>query len=86
MAIFMGGTPAGAPMIGWISEQLGPRWTIGVGSVAVALALVGVSFWLARSENVRVSYESQRRPRITVSTTPVPDDERPTVPVLGAVR
>ena len=31
MAIFMGGTPAGAPMIGWISEQFGPRWTIGVG-------------------------------------------------------
>jgi MFS family permease len=86
MAIFMGGTPAGAPMIGWISEQFGPRWTIGVGSVAVALTLVAVSFYLARSENVRVSYESQRRPRITVSTTPVPADQRPTVPVLGAVR
>ncbi|WP_299445752.1 MFS transporter [uncultured Phycicoccus sp.] len=71
MAIFMGGTPAGAPMIGWISEQFGPRWTIGVGAVAVGLTLVAVSVWLARAENVRVSYESQRRPRVTVSTSPV---------------
>ena len=70
MAIFMGGTPAGAPLIGWISEQFGPRWTIGIGAVAVGLALVGVSLWLARSENVRVSYESQRRPRVRVTRVP----------------
>ncbi|QKE82575.1 MFS transporter [Arthrobacter sp. NEB 688] len=74
MAIFMGGTPAGAPLIGWISEQFGPRWTIGIGAVAVGLALVGVSFWLARAENVRVSYESQRRPRVSVTTVPSADD------------
>ncbi|HMM94928.1 MAG: MFS transporter [Micrococcales bacterium] len=74
MAIFMGGTPAGAPMIGWISEQFGPRWTIGVGALAVGLALVGVSVWLARAENVRVSYESQRRPRVSVTTAPVPPE------------
>ena len=69
MAIFMGGTPAGAPLIGWISEQFGPRWTIGIGAVAVAVALVGVSVWLARSQNVRVSYESQRRPRVRVTAS-----------------
>jgi MFS family permease len=86
MAILMGGTPVGAPMIGWVAEQFGPRWTIGVGSVAVALAVAAVSVRLARSENVRVSYESQRRPRLSVSTTPVPDADRPTVPVPEAVR
>jgi MFS family permease len=86
MAIFMGGTPAGAPMIGWISEQFGPRWTIGVGAVAVGLSLVAVSVWLARSENVRVSYESQRRPRLAVSTVPGSERERPTVPVPEPAR
>jgi MFS family permease len=86
MAIFMGGTPAGAPMIGWVSEQFGPRWTIGVGSLAVGLTLVGVSVWLARSENVRVSYESQRRPRLAVSTVAARDHDRPTVPVPEAAR
>ena len=71
MAIFMGGTPVGAPIIGWIGEVWGPRWTIAIGTVAVALALVGVSIWLGRHENVRVSYESQRRPRFRVTTAPL---------------
>jgi len=85
MAIFMGGTPAGAPLIGWISEQFGPRWTIGIGAVAVGLVLVGVSLWLARSENVRVSYESQRRPRVRVTSAPLVS-ERATVPVPEPAR
>ncbi len=85
MAIFMGGTPVGAPMIGWVSEVLGPRWTIGVGSVAVGLSLAAAAAWLARSENVRVSYESQRRPRLALSSTPVLDG-RPTVPVPEPAR
>lgn len=71
MAILMGGTPFGAPMIGWISEQFGPRWTIGIGAVAVALALAAASVYLARTENVRVSYESRRTPHLTVTSTPV---------------
>ena len=71
MAIFMGGTPVGAPIIGWIGDVFGPRCTIAIGTVAVALALGGVSVWLARHENVRVSYESQRRPRFRVTTAPV---------------
>ena len=86
MAIFMGGTPVGAPMIGWVSEVLGPRWTIGVGSVAVALSLGAAALWLARAENVRVSYESQRRPRLAVSSSPVPAADRPTVPLPEPAR
>ena len=35
MAIFMGGTPVGAPIIGWIGDVWGPRWTIAIGTVAV---------------------------------------------------
>jgi MFS family permease len=38
MAIFMGGTPIGAPIIGWVGETFGPRWTILVGGIASALA------------------------------------------------
>lgn len=83
MAIFMGGTPAGAPLIGWVAEQFGPRWTIGIGAVAVGLALVGVSIWLARAENVRVSYESQRHPRVIVTSVP---SSVPTVPAPEAAR
>jgi MFS family permease len=68
MAIFMGGTPLGAPVIGWIGDVWGARWTIGIGSVAIGVTLVAVSAWLARRENVQVSYESQRRPRLRIRT------------------
>lgn len=73
MAIFMGGTPIGAPIIGWIGEVWGARWTIAVGPIAVGITLVAVMWWLARRENVRVSYESQRSPRITIETAPIRD-------------
>ena len=36
MAIFMGGTPIGAPVLGWIAEHFGARWTlIGGGALTV---------------------------------------------------
>ncbi len=41
--------------------------------VRLECALVVVAIWLARVENVRVSYESQRRPRGQVGTSPAPD-------------
>ena len=28
MAVFMGGTPIGAPVLGWIGDEFGPRWTV----------------------------------------------------------
>ena len=84
MAIFMGGTPVGAPIIGWVGETFGARWTIAIGPIAVGVVLVGVAVYLARSENVRVSFETQRRPRLLISTAPA----RPPVsePVPQAVR
>ncbi|CAN7318376.1 MFS transporter [Knoellia sp. LjRoot47] len=73
MAIFMGGTPIGAPIIGWIGEVWGARWTIAIGPIAIGITLVCVMWWIARQQNVRVSYESQRSPRITIETVPVRD-------------
>jgi MFS family permease len=40
MMIFMGGTPAGAPVIGWVGETFGARWTLIGGG---ALTFVGVA-------------------------------------------
>jgi MFS family permease len=44
LAIALGGTPVGAPIIGWIADSFGPRWALGVGAasglVAAAVAMV----------------------------------------------
>ncbi|GAB3442863.1 MFS transporter [Phycicoccus ginsengisoli] len=68
MAIFMGGTPLGAPLIGWIGDAWGARWTIAIGTIAVGVTLVAVSYWLAKHENVQVTYESKGRPRLRIRT------------------
>lgn len=80
MAIFMGGTPVGAPIIGWIGDVFGARWTIGIAPVAIGITLIGVAISLMRSENVRVNFETQPRPRLLISSEPV--RSRVTEPVL----
>ena len=32
---FIGSTPIGGPIVGWIGEHIGPRWALGLGGVAV---------------------------------------------------
>jgi MFS family permease len=78
MAIFMGGTPLGAPLIGWIGASWGPRWTILVGTIAVALALVGATIYLMRSESLSIRYQLHARPHVLV-TRDVPSEPVPEV-------
>ncbi len=40
MTIVMGGTPLGAPLIGWIGETWGARWTLVVGGLLVLAGVV----------------------------------------------
>jgi MFS family permease len=45
MAIAMGCTPLGAPLVGWVADAYGPRWSIAVGAAAGFLAaLLGVTY------------------------------------------
>ncbi len=61
MAIFMGGTPIGAPLIGWVANAYGPRWGLIIGATGGLLAaIVGLLFW-ASSHTVRLRYRSDRR-------------------------
>ena len=65
MAIFMGGTPVGAPVVGWVADTFGPRWALGVGAASgFAAALVGV-FYLVKYRNLRLRIQAWR-PRFTL--------------------
>jgi MFS family permease len=60
MAIFMGGTPIGAPLVGWVADAFGPRWALGVAAASgFAAALVGV-FYLVKYRNLRIEFRSGR--------------------------
>ncbi|MBN9419460.1 MAG: MFS transporter [Candidatus Eremiobacteraeota bacterium] len=49
LAMAWGGTPIGAPLVGWVADHLGARWALGVGAVAgLSAALVGWR-WLRRT-------------------------------------
>ena len=42
--VFLGSTPIGGPIVGWIAEQFGARWSVGVGAVgALGAGLWGLS-------------------------------------------
>jgi MFS family permease len=77
MAVFMGGTPLGSPLIGWIGLAWGPRWTILVGSFATGLAVLAAMLYLVRSEDMHVRYHYRHRPRWSVIrgeiSEPVPE-------------
>ncbi len=38
MAMAWGGTPIGAPLVGWVADHLGARWSLGVGALAGLMA------------------------------------------------
>ena len=48
---FLGSTPIGGPVIGWIGEYAGPRWGLAVGGFA-ALIAAGFGHWRYRSLTV----------------------------------
>ncbi|HJX44736.1 MAG TPA: MFS transporter, partial [Geodermatophilus sp.] len=52
---FLGGTPLGAPLIGWVSEHLGARWGFVLGGGVVVLAAAGSALALARGRRVHAA-------------------------------
>jgi MFS family permease len=43
LAVALGGTPVGAPVLGWVADHLSPRWALGLGAASgLAAALVAL--------------------------------------------
>jgi MFS family permease len=61
LLVFMGGTPIGAPLVGWIAEVAGPRWSLVTGGVASLAAAVLAAAYLARKEQLKVEPHLLRR-------------------------
>lgn len=59
MAILMGGTPLGAPIVGWVAGEYGPRAAILLGAAAAAVAFAIGFGWLLASGRLH-RHESRR--------------------------
>jgi len=60
LAIALGGTPIGAPIVGWVADTFGPRWALGVGAASgFAAALVGL-YYLAKYKHLSVRFTEGR--------------------------
>jgi MFS family permease len=56
----LGGTPVGAPIVGWVADRFGPRWALGVGAAAgFAATLVGI-YYLTKYRHLRVRIDAGR--------------------------
>lgn len=50
LAVTLGGTPLGAPIVGWVADHWGPRWAIAVGAASGFAAAVVAARALAGEE------------------------------------
>ena len=57
VAIFTGGTPLGAPLIGWLGELWGPRAMLLTGAGATGMAALAVLAYLVTHDGVRLAIE-----------------------------
>ena len=53
LVCFMGGTPVGAPIIGWVAGVAGPRWGLVGGGLVCLLSAAAIAALLARHRGMR---------------------------------
>jgi MFS family permease len=60
LAIALGCTPLGAPIVGWVADSFGPRWALGMGAASgFAAVIVGIRY-LATYRHLRVRFDGGR--------------------------
>ena len=60
LAISVGGTPLGAPIVGWVADVCGPRWALGIGATSGVLAAAVALRYLVKHRGLRVWLEGRR--------------------------
>lgn len=68
--VFLGGTPIGAPVIGWLASAYGPRWSLIGGGLVSAVATLAVGWALLRARQLRVVTRLHSRPHVSVEPVP----------------
>jgi MFS family permease len=66
LLVFMGGTPIGSPLVGWMAGAVGVRWTLAFCGVSTALTAIGAAYALAWSTGLGIMASVTSRPHVAV--------------------
>lgn len=76
MAIFAGGTPIGAPVVGLVANALGPRWALGIGAASGLLAAAIAVAWLVIGRGMRLGRVPETRFGLRLHFGVTPEEDR----------
>jgi MFS family permease len=60
LAVALGGTPIGAPIVGWVADRFGPRWSLAVGAASGFAAAIVAICYLVKHCRLRMHREAGR--------------------------
>ncbi len=70
LALMMGSTPIGAPIIGWVADAAGPRWALAVSAAAAGLAVLIGTGWFVVARGLRLQRHPVRRWALKMTVHP----------------
>jgi MFS family permease len=65
---FLGGTPLGAPLVGWVAGTFGPRWGFIGGGLVCLVVTLALALVLAQRRGFRPEYLARRVSRVAHAT------------------
>jgi MFS family permease len=72
--VFLGSTPVGSPLIGWVAEEWGARWSVGVGAIASLAVALAAAIWIKFRWHMSLEVTSLLPPHVAI-VHPHPDGE-----------
>lgn len=66
LMVFLGTTPIGSPLVGWIAQTWGARWSVGVGAIAAVVVATAGILWARRAFQVELRYVREPSRRVQV--------------------
>ncbi|MDO4897928.1 MAG: MFS transporter [Rothia sp. (in: high G+C Gram-positive bacteria)] len=70
MAVFIGGTPIGSPLVGMVNDIFGARWGLGVASASGFIAALIGLVWVMRYRHLHFSYDRESRTKLVLRPRP----------------
>lgn len=66
MALFIGGTPLGAPLVGLVNDLFGARWGLGFATASGLLAAAVGLGWYYRSQHLHLSFDRSAKTKFVL--------------------